>query len=650
MKTVAVIVPGLIIEYSCDFLRGISNFAEGKDIKFVIAQTKTPHSTVCIYDYQYWTSMEFLRSDEIDAIIVATGIYCGTPELEYDNFINSLKKFTKKPIISISIPLEIGEPDNNYSVLIDCKKSYKQIVDHLKNTHNCTRIGFLSANSTNSREAFERFDAFKEALADNGLQFYPELVWDGGFTDFKTEAVLREKIHSRSDINFDAIVSANDMMAIGCMKVMEDFGVRVPGELKIVGFDDSLVATLSKPKLSTINQQVVNQGYETAEMAWKLVHGEKVPKVHYTQLSAKFRQSCGCVPMTNLLCEYKDYRGVVCRETDRNSTNLFKFVNDLNYKNTLITIMDILKGSNTLRQLFYNLKYILKEINFSGMSLNFYKEPIFLDSFEDISLPDKMEMYMFSDRISDKDYFRPGIFFDPRDKLFATNELSDRPGVYVFQPIFSGESNYGFILSKVEGDSFADYNVYLKIISTAVSQAFEYTGRINEAKKLENENEKLSQESKVDELTGVKNRRGFFESGQQALDVLQEFSSAGIVMFMDIDNLKKINDTYGHTMGDYVIKLQADVLKRVFSPTDVIGRLGGDEFGVVALGMLREQIDEVREKINNTNKQISQENNLPFIISISIGFADLEPSTVLKKLLTVADKEMYVEKRKKHAE
>ncbi|MBO4859483.1 MAG: GGDEF domain-containing protein [Treponema sp.] len=647
MKTIAVILPNLVMEYSYDFLRGISSFAKDKDVKFIIAQTKIPHSTICIFDYQYWTSMEFLRSDEIDAIIVATGIYCGTPELEYDNFINAVKKFSSKPVVSISIELEL-EGDNFHSVLIDCKKSFRQTVEHLKNVHNCKKIGFLSANSTNSREAFERFDAFKEALADNGLEFDPELVWDGGFTDFNAEKVFGEKIKSRKDVTFDAIVSANDMMAIGCMRVLEKIGIRVPGELKIIGFDDSPVATLSKPKLSTVNQQIMNQGYEAAEMAWDLVCDVSVPKVHYTQLSAKYRQTCGCVSMTNQLCEYKDFRGVTCGEVDRNSTNLFKFVNDLDYKNNLITIMDMLRGANTLRQLFYNLKFIIREIDFSSISLNFYREPIFLDSTDDITLPKEMEMYMFSDRDNDKDYFRPGIFFNPREKLFATNEFSDNPGVYVFQPIFCGESNYGFMICRVTGTEFANYNVYLKIISTAVSQAFEYTERINETEQLENENAKLMQETKLDELTGIRNRRGFYEAGQQTLDIMQEKSSAGIVFFMDVDNLKTINDTYGHDMGDRALRLQAKVLKEIFGASDVIGRIGGDEFGVVALGLLKEQVEEVKQKIEEADKKAAEKEGLPFTLSISVGAADLEASTVLKKLLTVADKEMYIEKRKKH--
>lgn len=648
MKTIAVILPSLIMEYSHDFLRGISSFAKDKDLKFIIAQTKVPHSTVCIFDYQYWTTMEFLRSDEIDAIIVATGLYCGTPELEYDNFIKAIKKFSNKPVVSISIELEL-EGDNYHAVLIDCKKSFNQIVEHLKQKHNCKKIGFLSANSTNSREAFERFDAFKEALANNGLEFFPDLVWDGGFTDFKAEEVFGKAIQSRKDVNFDAIVSANDMMAIGCMRVLDKLGIRIPGELKIIGFDDSLVATLSKPKLSTVNQQIMNQGYEAAEMAWDLVCDVSVPKIHYTQLSAKYRQTCGCVPMTNQLCEYKDYRGITCGEVDRNSTNLFKFVNDLDYKNNLITIMDMLKGANTLRQLFYNLKFIIREIDFSSISLNFYREPIFLDSTDDIVLPKDMEMYMFSDIDNDKNYFRPGIFFNPLEKLFASKEYSDAPGVYVFQPIFCGESNYGFMICRVRGTEFANYNVYLKILSTSVSQAFEYTERINETQKLESENVKLMQETKLDELTGIRNRRGFYEAGQQTLDIMQEKSSAGIVFFMDVDNLKTINDTYGHEMGDTALKLQATVLKEVFGPNDVIGRIGGDEFGVVALGMLKENIEDVKKKIEEADKQAAEKSGLPFTLSISVGAADLEASTVLKKLLTVADNEMYKEKRKKHA-
>ncbi len=654
MKNIAVIIPTFAISYAFDFLSGVSDFAKDKDVRFIFVQTKLPHSTVCIFDYQYWTSMELLRSEEIDAVIVVTGVYCATPSLELQNFIKGVKLLTSKPVISIGVPLKF---DNVYSLLVDCKRSFLQTVAHLKEKHGCKKIAFLSAVSTNSSEAIERFEAFKDALAENGLEFYPELVWDGAFTETRIEEVLSDILKSKEDVNFDAVVSSNDNMALGILNVFSKIGVKVPEDVKVIGFDDAPISILTEPKLSTVNQQVYELGYGAAQRILDILNGKNVEKYHYARLFQKYRQSCGCIEKSNSSCAYKDEDGNEFREDSRFENSIFKDANHLNEQNNIVTIMDMLKGSNTLRQFFYNLKFVVNQIDMDYMAINFYDEPVYLDSDEDFVLPKKAELYMFADLVNQKDIFTPKITFDPHKQLFSADSFGRLPGVYILQSIYSGEANYGYLISKIRHKEYAEYNVYLKIIINSLSQAYEYTQKIIETDKLRIENSKLqksnyslSKESKTDDLTGILNRRGFFRIGQQTLDIMQEMNSAGIVFFFDMDGLKKINDTFGHSMGDKAIKVEAMAIKSVFRSSDVVGRLSGDEFGVVALGMTREMIPQVHKKIEKANKEFSKKHNLPFQLSISFGYADLATSTVLKKLLTEADKELYKVKRIKHGQ
>lgn len=654
MKNIAIVIPSFAIEYSYDFLEGVTQFCDGKDVRFIVAQTKLPHSTTCIYDYQYWCSMDFLRSKEIDAVIVVTGVYCATPTLNMENFISALKKFSSKPVISVSIKLDLK---NTYSLLIDCNKSFSDVIKHLKDVHNCKKLAFLSAISTKSIEAVERFEAFKNGLAENNLEFYPQFVFDGGFTQENTFITLRNTIKTKEDVKFDAVVASNDNMASACIDYFTELGLNIPSDVRVIGFDDSMLAVLSNPKLSTINQQVSQQGYNAAEMAWNIVTEKKESTIKYTPLFPKYRQSCGCIDVDNPTSIYKDNDGNECKENGRTAASLIKFTDSINLQNNIVTLMDMLKGSNTLRQLYYNLPFIVGQINMHAMSVNLYDEPIYLDSKDEFSTPGKVEMYMCSDRVNEENNLRPNIVFDPREKLFATDIYFKRPGMYIIQPIFSGEMNYGFMLCQIKNNAFSEYNVYLKIVSTSIAQAFEYTRKIDEAEKLEVENSKLQEnnsnlnrESKTDELTGILNRRGFFEIGQRTLDIMQEMNSAGIVFFFDMDGLKHINDTWGHEMGDKAIRLQAKAIKSIFRSSDVVGRLSGDEFGAVALGMTKDLIPKIKHKLDSANRRISKSNNLPFELSISFGAADLESSTVLNQLLTVADKELYKEKKIKHGQ
>ncbi len=651
MKRIGVIIPTFNIEYSTEFLNGIYDFFNGKDVSVIFAQTKLPHSTRGVYDYQYWSSTEFLFSQEIDAIISASGVYCA--EMNQEDFESELNKFGRRPVISAAIPLNLT---NCYTVQADCKKSYLDVITHLKNVHGCKKIAYLSAAATKSKEAIERFQAFKEAMSANKLRFNDKYLFEGKFTDFDAEAALKKVLKTKADVQFDAMVCANDMMAIGFYRVMKELGVSIPAEVKVVGFDDAQFANYSSPRLSTINQNIYGQGYSCAQTAWNVLNGEEVPRIVYTDLQSKFRQSCGCIPLDSPESVFVNIKSQLVDENFNKITRLGQYMNDLDERNNIIILLDILKSANTTRQLYYNLKHILHLCSMDDMIVNYYPIPMYIDPEEDILIPEKMDLAMYSDIVHNTEEFNPGVKFNPSNIIFSESSLENNPGLYILHPVFSGETAYGYLICKINKNKFADISIYLKILITAFSAAIEYTNRLMEAERLTNkyselqeDNSALTKQSKTDELTGVLNRRGFYEFGQRTLDIIQEMEHAGIVFFADMDNLKKINDTFGHDAGDEAIKLLAEIFKSVFRNNDVIGRLGGDEFGIVAPGMIIEHVPLIRKKIDETCKKESKKRKLKYTLSVSVGYADLEKSSLLKQLMSEADAMLYKEKRKKHA-
>ena len=647
MKKIGVLLPTFTIEYCYDILEGIYAFFKDKNVQVIIAQTKYPHSTECIFDYQHWASVEYLKSKDIDAIIVFSGVYCST--LDEDVFKKILSGFKDKPIVSIAVNLGLR---NSYTIRLNCSKVYDDIVSHLVNVHGCKRIAFMSASATGSPEAIQREECFLSSLKKNKIKFYPEDLFQGGFMDDKSKKAIRKVIKKTSDVKFDAIVSANDDMAVGIINAFNDIGIRVPEDVKVIGFDDSTKSTIMHPTISTINQQVVTQGMIAAETAFKLVNKQKVPKVIYSDLHPKFKQSCGCIDSNENQKIYKKLDGTIANDGNTKYEGVNYFINEMNEKNNFITLMDMVKGSNTLKQFYFNVRYLVDQCDMNNMCISFFKEAIYLDSNEDFVLPDEEEVTILCDRSTEIELFKPGIKYDPHKVSIPGRTLNSRPGIYILQPIFSGEGIYGKLLCSVKGTKFADYNVYLKILITAISQSFEYTSAIVETEKLETENinlqkdnKSLNKQSRTDELTNIYNRRGFMEVGQRNLDLIQEMDSPGVIFFADMDGLKEINDTFGHDMGDLAIQLEAKTLKSAFRSTDIVGRISGDEFGIVAVGMKINDVEKIRLKIQFLNEKISRENNLPFTLSLSLGAVDLQKSSVLKKLLTEADKDLYIQKK-----
>jgi diguanylate cyclase (GGDEF)-like protein len=151
-----------------------------------------------------------------------------------------------------------------------------------------------------------------------------------------------------------------------------------------------------------------------------------------------------------------------------------------------------------------------------------------------------------------------------------------------------------------------------------------------------------------DELTGLYNVRGFHLLADQALRLARRAQQPFSVLFVDIDDLKKINDVHGHNAGSASIAEAAQLLNETFRETDVIGRIGGDEF-VVAGQFSEESIVFAIERLDEAAAKISGQKDRLFGLSLSMGFAvnEANPNETLRGLLARADKAMYDVKRLK---
>jgi len=153
--------------------------------------------------------------------------------------------------------------------------------------------------------------------------------------------------------------------------------------------------------------------------------------------------------------------------------------------------------------------------------------------------------------------------------------------------------------------------------------------------------------SLTDELTGLCNRRRFFVLTEQCLKVAVRTKKRPLLLFIDMDDLKGINDRYGHNKGDQALIDLANILKRTFRESDIIARIGGDEF-VVLLESTDENsealITRLHENVKDYNAQRSQRK-----LSISLGTAQFDPEypIPIDELLSKADALMYAQKREK---
>jgi len=152
----------------------------------------------------------------------------------------------------------------------------------------------------------------------------------------------------------------------------------------------------------------------------------------------------------------------------------------------------------------------------------------------------------------------------------------------------------------------------------------------------------------TDELTGLHNRRAFLSLAEHALKVAQRSHTECLLFYADVDGLKKVNDTLGHHAGSGMIAEAAVVLKNVFRDSDIIARVGGDEFAVLAIASPVRHAHLVLSRLSTKLAAFNNSEQRPYKLSLSVGVAPFIPGSArtVHELMHEADESMYEEKNR----
>jgi two-component system, cell cycle response regulator len=158
--------------------------------------------------------------------------------------------------------------------------------------------------------------------------------------------------------------------------------------------------------------------------------------------------------------------------------------------------------------------------------------------------------------------------------------------------------------------------------------------------------------SLIDDLTALYNRRGFSDLGEQHLKLARRSARSVTLVYVDLDQFKRINDALGHHVGDRALMKVAEILRTSFRRSDIIARLGGDDFAVLALEATGEDSELLMTRLRGKVEYFNRTEGEPYELSISIGIARFDDGSRVRldDLLSRADADMYDEKRKKRKE
>ncbi|KMQ52968.1 diguanylate cyclase [Chitinispirillum alkaliphilum] len=229
----------------------------------------------------------------------------------------------------------------------------------------------------------------------------------------------------------------------------------------------------------------------------------------------------------------------------------------------------------------------------------------------------------------------------PSAKLFPHNYF-DSQSIQncVFLPLFFKNEHFGFIVFEYDqSHQFFMYEELRLHLSSAMKSSFLL--------------EELKTQSIHDELTDLYNRRGFINLSNKLIKSAGNDRTAIWIYYVDLDGLKKINDTYGHEEGDFAISAAARILTNTFRKQDIIGRIGGDEFTVLVVTDPKQESERsILDRLQNNIDRFNEKIDKPYSISMSVGISRFtgNDGETLESVMKRADDLMLIGKREKKAE
>ncbi|MDP9150609.1 MAG: substrate-binding domain-containing protein, partial [Myxococcota bacterium] len=281
---VALLADNVLNEYQNTVLFGASDALrdEGATVIFFaggVLESPDAHSSERNAIY------ELVTPGRIDAVILLSplGNHIGATALSA-----YCARFGAVPLCSLSVEVPAAP-----CVVVDDEEGMRRLLEHVIVTHGRRRVGFVRGPAGNV-EAGRRYDAYRDALARHGIAFDPELIVVGDF-DSPSGAEAVSVLCDERRVAFDALVAANDYMALGAMGALQSRGVDVPGQVAVAGFDDIEEARFATPPLTTVRQPLYESGRHAAKMVLRMLRHEPCATRVTLQTELSVRESCGCL-------------------------------------------------------------------------------------------------------------------------------------------------------------------------------------------------------------------------------------------------------------------------------------------------------------------------------------------------------------------
>ena len=547
-----------------------------------------------------------------------------------------IERVRKSGVPAISIGNKI---DGFYYAGIDNRKVMRELIEHLYEAHGCRNFWFVMGAEDNYEDRC-RTEALWEYLEEKGIICGKDVFYHESF-EYECGVHGFEKLYSKQKKLPDAVICGSDNIAVGVCETAQNAGFEIPKDFFVTGFDDFDKAFYYKPKLTTVRHIREDVGELCVDIFLKLWKGEKLPQCHYTKTECIFRESCGCESWEKEDAYYQKNQIMYGIETRR-------------FEDQVLALEYELMRCNTVQEMMYCIPQCIPSLKCDAMYL--VLDP-HMDAFKN-----QTEVY-YNARLLENEGFLTEGYPECMKVVFAYEngvvredadmEIqgifpmfdADRGGVdFLFLPMHFKDRSVGYLI--IRNAVYLMEKQYLFSVVKTLINAME---NLHKKEKLAYMNEVLAKISLKDSMTGMYNRLGYQKNAERMLMEAKEQKKKLLVMYIDMDRLKFVNDHYGHEYGDFSIVTIAKTIMKCSRADAVPARMGGDEFVLIQIAETDMECAKIAEQIEAELKRVSEQMLLPFMLGASVGGIVKTPEMQdsLEELLKEAETLMYEEKTRK---
>lgn len=668
---VGVLLPEVDGEYFRPLVDGVCRRSVELNVDLVFYPGHLP-GTPIPFEQQWGAVFELVDSDILDGLL----IFASTLQFHLDTagMREFLSRFEHMPVVCVGYESH-GWP----AVMLDNHSGFKKLVEHFIEAHGHTRIAMIEGPCDN-RDAQERLQAYLDAHHDAGIVPDPMLRVVGQYSQHTAREAM-DTLWSRG-VPFSAVICANDEMAQGALAAAVERGIAIPSGLAIGGFDDLLSIYKTGPSLTTVNQSVDTQGATALGLLVDSLRGGDVPA--YTPIATRLvlRSSCGC-PGSSTLSERAALLAERTRELARTESP-FVMANALG--KDLMNLRDAIQAlelsenrrqvlqrdsaldfrnefkarvtTDDLDTLLAALGEGLKNLGVGTCFIALYREPLSLDQMRREGMPSSARLIFAMHEGGLRPQWLTQDFATCR---LAPGDVSvgERATQRVVMPMFYLQEHFGFIVIDRQAETGVRCEDLRHELSTYIHHCLLVRDLArardllrSDLDRAQRDNEALSHLAMRDELTGLFNRRGFFELAHTLLSTARLTSKPVTLIFADLDGLKQINDNHGHEEGDVAIREAGRLLRDTFRQDDIVSRIGGDEFVVLTRIHNLDSLPEIEKRLTRAFDDYNATSGKAYPVGCSVGgyVIPVDSKETLEDVLAQADRLLYATKRKKRAQ